>query len=116
MKEDEIRKAQGRRLAAVREAAGFASARSAALACGWPESTYRAHENGSRTIGQNDAFRYVNRFRAEGAKGYTAQWVQYGDDGDLLEQSLDEMIRGQSPEVRKKVYHAVRSALKKPGT
>ena len=34
---------------------------------GWAESTYRAHESGMRTIGQDDAERYAKRFRAKGA-------------------------------------------------
>ena len=110
-KEDAIRKAQGRRLAMSREAAGFTSARQAALKCGWAESTYRAHENGSRTIGQNDASRYIHRFTSEGAKDYSARWVLFGD-GDAPEQSLDDMIRNEPPEVQKRVYQAVRDALK----
>lgn len=113
MNETEIRKAQGARLATVRAAAGFVSARHAALACGWPESTYRAHENGSRTIGLDDAFKYVNRFRSEGAKGFTAQWIQFGDGETPEKQSLDELIRNQPPDVRKKAYQAVISVLKK---
>jgi hypothetical protein len=112
MKQNQTRMIQGRRLTAVRKAAGFKSAREAALECGWPESTYRAHENGSRTIGQDDAIEYVARFKSEGAKGYTAQWVLFGD-GAQPDESLDEMIRGQSPEMIAKVYQAVRLALKK---
>lgn len=112
MKDDEIRKAQGRRLAVVRLAADLDSARKAALSCGWPESTYRAHENGSRTIGLNDARRYISRFQARGAKGFTAQWVLFGDDEDAG-QSLDEMLKNQSPDVRKRAYQAVRSVLSK---
>jgi hypothetical protein len=111
-KEDEIRKAQGRRLAMCREAAGFNSARQAALECGWPESSYRSHENGSRTIGLDDARKYIDRFTAAGAQGYSAQWVLFGD-GDAPEQSLDDMIRNKPPEVRKRVYQAVRDVLKR---
>jgi hypothetical protein len=111
MTDDEIQKAKGRRLAIVRRAAGFDSARSAALACGWPESTYRSHENGSRTIGDNDARRYVVRFNARGAKGFTAQWVMFGSDEDDVGQSLDEMLKNQPAEVRKKAIRAVRSVL-----
>src|SRR5215472_1138998 len=66
-REQTIRKAQGRRLRAAREAAGFRSAREAALRYEWPESTYRAHEAGKRTIGQDDAERYAKRFKAQGA-------------------------------------------------
>jgi hypothetical protein len=77
-KEATIRKAQGRRLRLAREAAGYRSAREAALESGWPESTYRAHESGTRTIGQDDAERYARRFRAAGAK-VTGQAILYGD-------------------------------------
>ncbi len=44
----------------------------------WPESSYRAHEAGTRTIGQDDAERYTRRFRAAGAKA-TAQSILFGD-------------------------------------
>jgi hypothetical protein len=105
---DKLRKMQGKRLRAIRIAAGFSSARSAALDCGWPESTYRAHEGGTRTIGQDDAIRYVNRFRIEGAKGYTAQWLLFGDD-----RSLDDMIRDQPPDVVQRAYEAVLAEIEK---
>lgn len=63
-----LRKRQGARLKAARIEAGWRFARSAALDNGWPESTYRAHEAGERTIGQDDAERYARRYRAAGAK------------------------------------------------
>lgn len=53
-------------MAAARKAAGFQSSRAAALAHAWPESTYRAHEAGTRTIGQDDAERYARAFRTRG--------------------------------------------------
>jgi len=77
-REQAIRREQGERLAAVRMAAGFKSARAAALENGWSESTYRAHEGGTRTIGQDDAERYAHRFQAEGVK-VTAQHILFGD-------------------------------------
>jgi SOS-response transcriptional repressor LexA len=70
------RKAQGRRLKAAREAAGYRSARDAALSNEWPESSYRAHESGMRTIGQDDAERYARRFRSAGAP-VTAQSILF---------------------------------------
>lgn len=103
-----MRRAQGRRLQAIRKAAGFRSARLAALECGWPESTYRAHENGSRTIGTDDAIKYSNRFKIEGAKGYNAQWLMFGDD-----RSLDDMIRDQPPDVVQRAYEAVLAEIEK---
>ncbi len=67
-REDNQRKQQGARLRAARIAAGYRSAREAALQNRWPESSYRAHEAGTRTIGQDDAERYARRFRAAGAE------------------------------------------------
>jgi len=78
---------QGKRLRLAREQAGYKSARAAALDNGWPESTYRAHEAGTRTIGQDDAERYAKRFRHKGAK-VTGQSVLYGDQP--APQPLDE--------------------------
>lgn len=71
------RKKQGERLRAVRIAAGYRSARDAALQNGWPESTYRAHESGTRTIGLDDAERYARRFAWRGVK-VTAQTILFG--------------------------------------
>lgn len=68
MKEEAKRREQGKRLKQARVDAGYRSAREAALSNHWPESTYRAHETGTRTIGQDDAERYAKRFRAAGAR------------------------------------------------
>lgn len=65
-------------------AAGYRSAREAALENRWPESTYRAHESGTRTIGQDDAERYAKRFRAAGAN-VTGQAILYGDGKPAVE-------------------------------
>lgn len=78
---DRTAKEQGERLTAARLEAGFRSARSAAMEFGWPESTYRAHEAGTRTIGYDDAQRYVARFRALGAK-ITAREIHYGTEDE----------------------------------
>jgi phage repressor protein C with HTH and peptisase S24 domain len=74
MSTDDERKRQGKRLAQLRSQAGYRSARAAALELGWPESTYRAHEAGARTIGADDAERYAARFGAG-----SAQWILFGD-------------------------------------
>ena len=84
---------QGARLKEAREAASFRSARAAALEMGWPESTYRAHEGGTRTIGQDDAERYAAGFRRRGAK-VTSQAILF--DGG--EDSAVEVIRPEGPE------------------
>lgn len=83
MRAEETRREQGKRLAAARVAAGYRSAREAALSNGWSESTYRAHEGGTRTIGLDDAERYTRRFRATGAD-ITAKSVLFGDMEDDL--------------------------------
>jgi SOS-response transcriptional repressor LexA len=72
-----LRKRQGMRLKEARLAAGWRSARAAAKENEWPESTYRAHEGGARTIGQDDAERYVRRFRSAGV-AVTAQSILFG--------------------------------------
>lgn len=77
MTADKTRKAQGERLANARARAGWRSARAAALENGWAESSYRAHENGSRTIGQDDAETYARRFRAAGVQ-VSAQDILFG--------------------------------------
>lgn len=111
MKERDLHKAQGRRLQSARVAAGFSSARSAALAHNWPESTYRAHEAGTRTIGQDDAARYINGFRSDGAKGFTGMWILYGDE--LPDESLDDLLKDKPPSVRAEAIRAVRNLLNK---
>jgi SOS-response transcriptional repressor LexA len=90
--EKALRVAQGRRLEAARKSAGFRSRRSAALECGWPTSTYSAHERGERTIGQDDAERYARRFRAEGVS-ITAREILFGRARDPREDQSDEIIR-----------------------
>lgn len=79
MKNGKIATTPGQRLAAAREAAGFKSRRAAAIEFGWPESTYSAHERGTRTIGQDDAERYAKRLRASGVK-ITAKDILFGSD------------------------------------
>lgn len=103
-----LRKEQGRRLAAVRKAAGYRSSRSASMDNDWKESTYRAHENGSRTLKQVEAIKYVNRFKFRGARGYTAQWVMFGDD-----RNLNELVKDQPPEVIQRAYEAVLAEIEK---
>lgn len=115
MRDDErIRAAQGGRLRTIRLAAGFPSARAAAQAAGWAESTYRAHEGGTRTIGPNDAARYVNYFLNAGARGdnFTGRWVIYGDD-DELTASLDDLVAGESAAFKRKAIEAILSLKKR---
>ncbi|MGY3607634.1 MULTISPECIES: S24 family peptidase [unclassified Bradyrhizobium] len=90
-REEKLRQEQGARLKAARRAAGYRSAAAAASENGWPESTYRAHEGGSRTIGQDDAERYAARFRALGAS-VTGQQILYGA-GEMPPQPAAEAER-----------------------
>src|SRR5262245_43122186 len=90
-KEDVIRKRQGERLQQARIAAGYRSAREAALQNEWAESTYRAHERGMRTIGQDDAERYARIFRGRGVK-ITALGIMFDVAGASEAQSVPEPI------------------------
>ena len=91
--ETELKKRQGRRLEAARKAAGYRSGRSAALDNGWPESSYRAHEAGKRTIGQDDAERYARRFRMRGVK-ITAQAILFEPQAQPgLDAGAGEIVR-----------------------
>lgn len=76
-REQALRKEQGARLKAARIAAGYRSAAEAAASNDWAESTYRAHEAGTRTMGQDDAERYARRFRGLGVR-ITAQEILFG--------------------------------------
>lgn len=113
--EEKIRKAQGSRLRTIRMAAGFPSARSASNEAGWPESTYRAHEGGTRTIDPQDAARYVLWFLKKGAKGenFNGRWIIYGDDEELTGADFEDLVRGESPAFRKKAYQAVLNLKKR---
>lgn len=96
--------------------AGFPSARAAALACGWAESTYRAHEGGTRTISPADAAEYVLAFLRRGAAGdhVTGRWVIYGDEDDLYASaSLDDLLAGESPAFRKRAIQAILNLKKR---
>lgn len=61
------------RLAQARAHARFPSARSAAVTHGWPESTYRAHEKGTRGLSLEDAEKYGQAF------GISGRWIFYGE-------------------------------------
>jgi hypothetical protein len=104
---EQIRKAQGARLAAIRVAAGFRSAREAAIACNWPESSYRAHENGSRTIGWDDAARYATRFRSKGAKDATGVWILHGDQDDPGI-TLEDLVKSASAAKRQEILQILK--------
>lgn len=81
--DERLRIEQGERLRRAREQAGYRSARAAALANKWAESTYRAHEAGTRTIGQDDAEIYARRFKLNGVK-VTASHILFGDQARTM--------------------------------
>ncbi len=65
------------RLKLARERAGYKDAAEAARRFGWPEGTYRGHENGSRNFTKKGAERYARAFRV------SPEWLflGIGDDG-----------------------------------
>jgi hypothetical protein len=107
----QIRKGQGSRLRTVRMAAGYTSARAAALDAGWPESTYRAHEAGTRTIDPQDAARYVLWFLKHGARdsgqNFTGKWIIYGEADDLTAADFEDLLRDEPFSFKRKAYQAV---------
>lgn len=109
--DEQIRKGQGSRLRTVRMAAGYPSARAAALAAGWPESTYRAHEAGTRTIDPQDAARYVLWFLKNGARNsgenFTGKWIIYGDSEELAAADFEDLLRDEPFAFKKKAYQAI---------
>lgn len=60
------------RLRIARMRAGFATAKEAAEALGFPVSTYLGHENGSRGYPAKKAFTYARKFKVR------EQWLLYG--------------------------------------
>lgn len=111
-KVDPKRQAQGRRLQQARIAAGYRSARQAALENRWPESTYRTHEAGTRTIGDDDAERYARRYRKEGVN-ITAQMILFGDNAPTRPAkgsrvSLDKMVEEWDDEMVRRAAEALK--------
>lgn len=66
------------RLIIAREAAGFDSARSAAFAHGWNDSTYRAHENGQNGISVKMATKYAAAFNV------SLEWLLNGGESPIV--------------------------------
>jgi len=62
------------RLKTIRERRGFASAAAASAAHGWAESTYRSHENGTKAITVDAAWKYCSGFRANPG------WLLFGSN------------------------------------
>lgn len=71
---DEKAVARGKRLAQARVAAGFRSARAAAMQHGWSPSSFAQHESGARGMSQ-----MVDAYAA--AFGVSVGWLMNGEDG-----------------------------------
>ncbi|WP_093569298.1 helix-turn-helix transcriptional regulator [Methylobacterium sp. 174MFSha1.1] len=61
-----------KRLAHVREAAGYSTATEAARAFGWNENTYRSHENGERGLKAEIVRKYARAFHV------SVSWILFG--------------------------------------
>jgi hypothetical protein len=61
------------RLIQARKAAGFRSARAAAIKFGWTVSTYASHENGQSNYGLEKAEKYAHAFKTR------AVWLLHGE-------------------------------------
>lgn len=70
------------RLQHAREQAGYRSAAAFAKAIDASETTYRAHENGSRTLTIRAARQYATRLAV------AWQWLMFGDQTGLPEDDL----------------------------
>lgn len=69
---DQMRDDRAARLREARSDAGYRSARAAAFAHDWVESTYRSHENGTRPYDEKDATRYSKAFQV------AVSWLYHG--------------------------------------
>jgi len=75
------------RLIEARKAAGFKSARAAAINFGWTQSTYASHENGQSNYGLEKAEKYAQAF------GTKAVWLLHGEAGTNNNDQLMTMLR-----------------------
>lgn len=72
----------GDRLKLARVKAGYDSARKAAIAFGWPTSTYGAHENGQNNFSPEEAEKYASAFDVDDA------WLLTGRGRQAEEQTV----------------------------
>jgi hypothetical protein len=70
------------RLRKARIKAGYRTATAAIKACGWRNSTYRAHENGQNNFNVEDAELYAKAY------GVTAAWLLVGAEGGAEEKII----------------------------
>lgn len=97
----------GERLKQARLAAGFDSARSAALHHRWTESTYASHENGQATeVPKRAAVKYAKAFKV------SAGWILTGEGHGI---GLDGMVAGLPPNVQAGAKMVLEAYLKSLG-
>lgn len=91
--DDAPMESMGKRLRAARSAAGFKSARSAAIRFGWSPSTYGAHENGQNEFDPETAAKYAKAFRT------TANELLFGSapDAPHIESTIDRDLGRPAP-------------------
>jgi phage repressor protein C with HTH and peptisase S24 domain len=78
-----------RRLREARAAAGFKSARAAALRFGWTVSTYASHENGQTGVPPKAAKRYAKAFKT------SAGWILTGE-GPVNQSTKDAFLGAET--------------------
>jgi phage repressor protein C with HTH and peptisase S24 domain len=87
------------RLIAAREAAGFKSARAAALRHHWTPSTYASHENGQTALPAKSASQYARAFKV------SAAWLLTGEGQMRLSakerQQYVELFESLPPEIQR---------------
>lgn len=68
-----------KRLRKARLEAGYKSATAAIRSCGWPNSTYRAHENGQNNFKPETAELYGKAY------GVSPAWLLFGAEGGAVD-------------------------------
>ncbi len=85
------------RLRWAREAAGYRSAREAARARGWPENTYRSHEDGNRVkrgFKPEDAEKYARAFKV------SEHWLMTGKGGAIVSPPVETLSAEEAELIR----------------
>jgi hypothetical protein len=99
------------RLRKARMAAGWKSARQAALKFHWRESTYASHENGQTDpVPSESAKQYADAF------GTTDIWILHGiGPGPATRKSIDARLAGLPDEIWDEVHASVDHVFKYRG-
>lgn len=94
------------RLRKARVAAGFDSARAAAMFFGWVVSTYSAHENGQNDFKTPQAIVYARAFKT------TPEYLQFGTNPPAADMpSVDAQLRELPPEQAKALIERFNSMI-----